>query len=221
MQHNHLLARSSSASCHLETRHHPGGLLHRRTIHDPFLNRLRHRDPEDWSRLFQENWHRMRGYAKRMLGRKEDAEDCAQQAFTRLWTLICDGLERLEDGFILGAVRFEVLSLLKRRRRRDNRAKMVSLNQQASGVEGELELLDLIEATGLLAWEKALLREALASLTVEEKQVIIAVELEKRTYNEVVAHLGMTRDQVRYRRHTAWEKLSRFGRCGEGAGFGQ
>ena len=160
---------------------------------------------DQFERLAAEQERRVYATCYHMMGNREDAQDCAQEAMLRAFrafdsfrrdaqfsTWICkiamnvcvDALRKRKDALSLDALREDT---------------GFDVRDDAPGAYCRLEEKE----------RKRLLKEGLAALPPEMRQMIVLRDVEGRSYEDVAAILEMPLGTVKSRISRAREKLSR------------
>lgn len=152
--------------------------------------------------------HRVFGVAFRMLGRRAEAEELAQEVFLRVHRAIADfrGDAKLSTWLYAIASRL-CLNRLASGERRVVREGEETLTRLASGRPGPGDELERSEL-------EAALHRAIAELPEERRIVVVLRDLEGLAYEEIAAALELELGTVRSRLHRARmdlkAKLERF-----------
>lgn len=161
------------------------------------LRRLRAGDTEAFEELVRTHQHRVFAVALRMLGRRAEAEEVAQDAFVRAYRAIADfrGDSRLSTWLYAITSRLCLNRLAAARRQ--------------AGAEGEETLLRVPSGHGNPGSEAErrelgeALRVAIAALPEERRIVLVLRDLEGLSYEEIGQVLGLEPGTVRSRLHRA------------------
>lgn len=150
--------------------------------------------------LFQRYHARAFAFALKLTADRALAEDLAQRAFLNLYKKPPPGTGRASfKALLFTVVRNEALNELKRRGRR-REGTLDAAPEHADGAAGPADL-----AEGRLDGEK--LRQALAQLPADDREVVLLREAEGLTFREVCEVTGLTRDTVRWRLARGLEAL--------------
>lgn len=150
--------------------------------------------------LFQRYHARVFAFAVKLTGDRHLAEDLAQRAFLNLYKKPPPGTGRATfKALVFTVVRNESLNELKRRGRR-REGTLDGAPEHADGAAGPGEL-----AEERIDGEK--LRQALAQLPDDDREVVLLREAEGLTFREVCEVTGLTRDTVRWRLARGLEAL--------------
>lgn len=161
------------------------------------LERLRAGDAAAFEALVRTHQHRVFAVALRMLGRRAEAEEVAQEVFLRAYRGIADfrGDSRLSTWL------YAITSRLCLNR--------LASSDHRPGVEGEETLLRVPSSHGNPGSEAErrelgeALRQAIAALPEERRIVLVLRDLEGLSYEEIAEALGLEPGTVRSRLHRA------------------
>lgn len=143
-----------------------------------------------FEKLFERHRTLVYRFAYQMVGRRDDAEDLAQEAFVRAY----QNLDRYRDEakFTTWLLRI-VSNLCTDQARMSNRRGHLELQEATGGLEwmtiGHFEdpVKNLDEER-----RRGALRKALAALPAHHRSVIVLRDLEEREYTEIASILGCT-----------------------------
>lgn len=148
----------------------------------------------------------------RMTGDAEDARDVAQETFLRAWS----SLRTFEGGSAFGtwlhSIAINQVRSEMRRRSAQKRGAPVSLDAPRGDDEGGIDPPDDARPAEEAAAAKEharLLREAVASLDEDAREVIVLREFQDLSYEEIAAAVGCPVGTVRSRLFRAREELRR------------
>ncbi len=178
-----------------------------------FIGRLVARDERAFNELVELYEERVYRLMFRMLGRKDEAEDMAQETFVQVFKSI----DRFRGDAKLGTWIYRVaVNLCK------NRSKYLS--RRHANVEDELEPLAeraaLGEARGVTSSElagpdqivegyqtEAIVKRAILELDSEFREVLVLRDVEDLTYDEIAEITGLAEGTVKSRLHRARSML--------------
>ena len=147
--------------------------------------------------------------AWRMLGNKEDARDAAQECFLRVYKYL-KNFKRGED-FSGWLYRITVNVCRDHARKRGRAQQFVSFEQeQEEGNLASLSSRENVEEEAILSQEKAIIEQAIATLTKKERAAIVLRDLEGLSTEEVSEILGSSQGTVRSQISSARSKIKRF-----------
>lgn len=134
--------------------------------------------------------------AWRLLGNREDARDAAQEVFLRVYKY----LARFNQGedFAGWLYRITVNVCHDIRRKRKQAEQLTSIEDDE--IEGKLERLaggPDAEASAILSQQRAIVAEALSTLTEKERAALVLRDLEGHSTQEVARILGSSHSTVR------------------------
>jgi RNA polymerase sigma-70 factor, ECF subfamily len=163
----------------------------------PLLARLRAGDARAFEELVTTYQHRVFGVALRMLGRRAEAEEIAQETFLRAHRALRDfrGEARLGTWLYAIASRLCLDRLAAGARRLERSDDDALLRAPAEGADavGALERGELESA----------LHDAIAALPEDRRIVVVLRDLEGLAYEEIAEVLGLPLNTVRSRLHRA------------------
>jgi len=162
--------------------------------------RARAGDLDAFEELMRANERQVLGVAFRMLGRIEDAQDVAQEAFLRLYR----NLKRVEDEVEVRRWLYRVtvnLCLDARRRRRPS-VELTETNLAAGSADPELRYLHVERAEAVA--------RGLETLAGRERAALVLREVEGLSTREVAELMGASEVTVRAHICTARMKLKKF-----------
>ena len=158
--------------------------------------------------LFERYHTRVYAFALKLTHDPHMAEDLAQRAFLNIYRKPPAGTGKASfRSLIFTVVRNESLNAIKRRGRRKE-APLEGVGER-SGDEVSPK------ASAELSEDQARLREALAQLPEEEREIVILREAEGLTFREICDTTGLSRDAVRWRLAKGMDRL-RTALCPEG-----
>ena len=143
----------------------------------------------DFAEHYRNNYRRVLGLCRQLLGRLQSAEDAAQEVFLRAHrSLSSYDRTRPFEGWILTIASNYCIDVIRRRRK----------EAQLFGTEGEERIAaeaDDSDVLGdLLAQERAAeLKAAIASLPERYRLPLVLAYYRDASYDEVAANLGITR----------------------------
>lgn len=141
------------------------------------------------------------GLCLRLLSREAEASEVAQEAFLRAW----QHLDRFDesrpfDVWVLAIARNLCLDLLRQRAR----VKTEDVDDHAPTLESPAASA---EALAITAQEHRSLEAALATLKVDDREVLALYYVQKRTTKEIASILGVAPGTIMARLFRAREKL--------------
>jgi RNA polymerase sigma-70 factor, ECF subfamily len=147
--------------------------------------------------------------AWRMLGNQEDARDAAQETFLKAFKYLKSFNPEKDFAGWLYQIAVNVCRDIARRR--GGAGQFISFEvEQASGSFERLASSDDIEALAIAAQEKALIAQAIQSLSKKEREAIVLRDLEGLPTEEVARILGSSQTTVRSQISSARAKLKLF-----------
>jgi RNA polymerase sigma-70 factor (ECF subfamily) len=153
--------------------------------------------------LFERYHKRVYSFTLRLTRNVHTAEDIAQRAFLNIYKKPPPGTGRGSfKSLIFTVARNEALNEIKRLGRR----KAASLDKVAEASDSRSERPDAAVHTRS---EASRLKDALAELPDDEREIVLLREAEGLTFREVCEVTGLTRDTVRWRLARGLEALRR------------
>ncbi len=149
------------------------------------------------------------GVAWRLLGNQEDARDAAQETFLKAYKYLksFDG----EQDFSGWLYRITVNACRDIARKRRSAEQFTSFEvENEAGNFDRLASRDDVEAQAIKAQERALVLEALKTLSEKERSAIVLRDLEGLTTEEVAHILGSSQTTVRSQISSARSKIREF-----------
>ncbi len=172
------------------------------------IRRVLDGDADAFEPLVREHQTKVYHLAYRMLGNEEDAADAAQEALIRAYTSLSGFREESRFSSWLYRLTNNVCLDMLRRRGRQNTVSLVT--EDEDGEETEREIPDESADPALLA-ERAedarLVREAIASLPPDCREILTLREIGGLSYEELAAALQLEPGTVRSRLNRARKKL--------------
>ena len=161
------------------------------------VERLRTGEPRAFEELVRVYQHRVFGVAVRMLGRRADAEDVAQEVFLRVYRSIGDfrGEARLSTWLygIASNLCLNRLASADHRRTHQDEEAVMRAPSHAADAAAAMERSEI----------DAALHQAIAELPDERRIVVVLRDLEGLSYDEIAQALTLEPGTVRSRLHRA------------------
>ena len=174
-----------------------------------FLARLAARDPRAFNELVELYGDRVYRLLFRMLGRREEAEDMAQEVFVQVFK----AMDQFRGDAKLGTWIYRIAVNLSKKR-------VKYLSRRRSGAEDELEPIAerraLGEAGGVTAGElsrpdhlvegyqmETLVKRCIAELPEDFREILVLGDVEDLAYEEIVEITGLPVGTVKSRLHRA------------------
>lgn len=158
------------------------------------IERSKQGDNEAFSRLYSVYAVDLFRFAVYMMGSREDAEDAVQEAVFSAWR----NIHTLNDALSFKGWLFKILS---------NRCKTNLMKKNRAPDMLPVEDYTFILDDGDFSFDSAELKEALASLTPPDGQIILLSVIGGFTSNEISEIYGMPPATIRSRQKRALEKL--------------
>ena len=147
--------------------------------------------------------------AWRMLGNEEDARDAAQEAFLKAFKYLKS--YKPDQDFAGWLYRITVNACRDIARKRGSAEQFTSFeSEQELGRFAMLSSNENVEAAAIAAQERAMIEEALRTLTEKERAAIVLRDLEGLTTEEVAGVLGSSPTTVRSQISSARVKIKKF-----------
>jgi len=147
--------------------------------------------------------------AWRMLGNREDARDTAQEVFLRVHKYLKSF--RTDQDFGAWLYRIIVNVCRDHARKHGSRHQFASFeSERDAGAFEELASNDDVESNAIRSQQRALVAEALATLSTKERAALVLRDLEGLTTKEVAQVLGSTQTTVRTQISSARAKIKLF-----------
>lgn len=158
-----------------------------------------------FERLMEAHERQVFRTAMRLLGRREDAQDAAQEVFLKLYK----NLNRIDEGRALAAWLYTVTVNVCRDL---GRKRKIQILRPLEGMHLEAQPVALNEGPGALSLEqqRKVLASALESLTPRERAAVVLRDLEGLEMSEAARILGVAEVTVRSQLSVARLKLKRF-----------
>lgn len=163
-------------------------------------------DQEAFARLVETHQGKVYALAYRMTGNREDAADLTQEAFLNAWR----GLASFQSQSAFATWLYRLTSnacidFLRREKRRS----ALSITVEDDAQERQAEIPDLRHSPEqeLERQEsRQAVRQGLAALSSEHREVLVLRELEGLSYQEIAQQLGLEEGTVKSR--IAWARMS-------------
>jgi len=149
------------------------------------------------------------GVAWRMLGNQEDARDAAQETFLKAYKYLKSFDAEQDFSGWLYRIAVNACRDIARKRRNHDQFTSFETEHQAGNFD-RLASRDDVEASAIQAQERALISEALKTLSEKERSAIVLRDLEGLTTEEVARILGSSQTTVRSQISSARAKIREF-----------
>jgi len=172
----------------------------------------------DFRRLLTEHKDAVFGLAVYLVGKREDAEDVAQDVFLRLWKAREEIDPDMAKWWLLRVTRNACLDHLRRRKVRERangkgsvmeRGRVGIKTPEDDRRERSLDVSDLGE--GALHTERKMdvqkMIEAMDTLREPQRSIIVLREVQDLSYDEIAETLGLTLSAVKVGLHRARKKI--------------
>jgi RNA polymerase sigma-70 factor (ECF subfamily) len=146
----------------------------------------------DFDALYRSHYGRVFGLCLRLLGRRAQAEDAAQEVFVRAYrSLDAYDPQQPFERWILGIASHHCIDLLRRRPREHLSFDDVDADAAALDTQTPATLDALVDA------ERAEeVRTAIAALPAKYRIPVVLAYYRESSYDEIAAALGITRNHV-------------------------
>src|SRR2546423_6924799 len=173
--------------------------------------RARAGDTTAFEELMIATQHKVVATAWRMLGDREDARDAAQEVFLRVFKYL-DRYDPAQDfhGWLYRITLNVCHDLARRRRSKDAGSDWFDAPDHVRAIEPLTQTHETVEAQTLLAQQRALVTEALATLSEKERAAIVLRDLEGLSTEEVARILRSRPTTVRSQISVARAKIKRY-----------
>jgi len=158
--------------------------------------------------IFEKEYTRLVNYTRRLFDDTSDmnAEDIVQEVALNMFSRV-DFDSEVENGigYVFRAIRNKVIDLYRKRKivisidKDEENSEMAELESGEISVESNLELEEEIE----------LLNNAIESLSDDHREIIVATEIEGRTFAEISAETGIPVGTLLSRKHRAMANLQK------------
>ncbi len=160
------------------------------------IERSKQGDNRAFSQLYSAYATELYRFAVYMMGSREDAEDAVQEAVISAW----QNINTLNDTLSFKAWMFKILS---------NRCKTNLMKKNRAPDMLPVEDYTFILSDGDFSFDSAELKDALASLSPPDGQIILLSVIGGFTSNEISEIYGMPSATIRSRQKRALEKLKK------------
>ena len=159
-----------------------------------------------FEQLVDHHQRKVLSIAWRMLGNREDARDAAQEVFLRVHKYLKSF--RTDQEFAGWLYRIIVNVCRDHARKHGNRHQFASFeSERDAGAFQELVSNEDIETNAIRSQERAMVAEALATLSNKERAALVLRDLEGLSTKEVAQALGSTQTTVRTQISSARAKI--------------
>jgi RNA polymerase sigma-70 factor (ECF subfamily) len=175
----------------------------------PAVERAKAGDPTAFEELIDCYQRKVLSTAWRMLGNREDAHDAAQEVFLRVHKYL-SGF-RSDQDFAAWLYRIIVNVCRDHIRKRGGRHQFASFESEREA--GTLEALtsdEDVEANAIKSQQRAMIAEALDTLSTKERAAIVLRDLEGLSTEEVARVLGSSQTTVRTQISSARAKIKQY-----------
>lgn len=150
--------------------------------------------PRDFAAFFRTTLAPLRRYVARLIGSADEAQDIAQDAYARVYTVMQEREVKHPQALLYTTARHLAIDELKHRSRAPFEPVLA---------EGVPSPAPATEAIVMAREEAAMLEQAIRSLPEDCRRVLLLRTGEQLTHEEVAFRLGLTRKQAEKRMHRA------------------
>ena len=173
------------------------------------IERAKAGEPAAFEQLVEHHQRKVLTTAWRMLGNREDARDAAQEVFLRVHKYLKSF--RTEQEFAGWLYRI-IVNVCRDHARKHGRSHQFASfeSERDAGAFEELVSNEDIESNAIRSQERALVAEALATLSNKERAALVLRDLEGLSTKEVAQALGSTQTTVRTQISSARAKIKQY-----------
>lgn len=174
----------------------------------PVIARAKAGEPAAFEQIIEFYQRKVLTTALRMLGDREDARDAAQEVFLRVYKYLAGF--RLDQDF--GAWLYRIIINVCRdqvRKHRQDQFTSFEMEQELGNFEA-LSSGEDVEAAAIHSQQRAMVIQALATLSKKERAAIVLRDLEGLSTEEVARVLGSSQATVRSQISTARAKIKEY-----------
>ncbi|MEK6321750.1 MAG: sigma-70 family RNA polymerase sigma factor [Acidobacteriota bacterium] len=175
----------------------------------PVIVRAKAGDVEAFEQIIECYQRKVLTTAWRMLGNQEDARDAAQEVFLRVYKYL--GGFRPDQDFSAWLYRIIINVCRDQARKRGRRDQFTSFEmEQELGNFEALSSGEDLEAAAIHSQQRAMIAQALGTLSKKERAAIVLRDLEGLTTEEVARVLGSSQATVRSQISSARAKIKQY-----------
>jgi RNA polymerase sigma-70 factor (ECF subfamily) len=174
-----------------------------------FIEQAKAGDADAFAEIINCYQRKVVAIAWRMLGNQEDARDAAQETFLKAFRYLKSYQQDKDFSGWLYQITVNACRDLARKRGATGQFTSFEAEQEL-GSFAALASRDDLEAAAIAAQERALVVEAIKSLTRKEREAIILRDLEGMPTEEVARILGSSQTTVRSQISSARQKIRQF-----------
>lgn len=173
------------------------------------VERAKAGDPAAFEQLIDCYKHKVLSTSWRMLGNREDAQDAAQEVFLRVHKYL-SGF-RSDQDFAAWLYKIIVNVCRDQIRKQGGRHQFASFeSEREDGTLDDLVSGDDVEANAIKSQQRALIAEALDTLSTKERAALVLRDLEGLSTEEVARVLGSSQTTVRTQISSARAKIKQY-----------
>jgi len=174
--------------------------------------RVRKGDEDSFEELFNRHRQRVASIASRFFRQREKIEEIVQESFTKAFFALEDFSNQQESSFAAWLARIAYNSCydeLRRMKRRPESALSDVSEEEAAGLKAQLRAQGVGGNVESAAIARDLAGKLLARLSPEDRWVLVMLDVEGLTVNEIAELTGWSVSKVKVRAHRARASLRR------------
>jgi RNA polymerase sigma-70 factor (ECF subfamily) len=175
----------------------------------PVISRAKAGDVTAFEQIIECYQRKVLSTAWRMLGHQEDARDAAQEVFLRVYKYLSGFRLDQDFGAWLYRITINVCRDQVKKRGHHDQFSSFEMEQELGSFEG-LSSGEDVEAAAIHSQQRAMVVEALATLSRKERAAIVLRDLEGLSTEEVARVLGSSQATVRSQISTARAKIKQY-----------
>ncbi|MFY9610352.1 MAG: sigma-70 family RNA polymerase sigma factor [Blastocatellia bacterium] len=173
------------------------------------LERAKQGDTRAFEEIIDRYQRKVMTTSWRMLGNQEDARDAAQEVFLRAYRYL--GGFKLDQDFSGWLYRIIVNVCRDHARKRGSRQQFASFEEERdAGAFQSLASSDDVEGNAIRSQQRALIAEALETLSTRERAALVLRDLEGLSTEQVARILGSSQTTVRSQISSARTKIKQY-----------
>ena len=174
--------------------------------------RVRKGDEDSFEELFNRHRQRVAAIASRFFRQREKIEEIVQESFTKAFFALEDFSNQQESSFAAWLARIAYNSCydeLRRMKRRPESALSDVSEEEAAGLKAQLRAQGVGGNVESAAIARDLAGKLLSRLSPEDRWVLVMLDVEGLTVNEIAELTGWSVSKVKVRAHRARASLRR------------